>query len=190
MSSKLLVPVSPTLADALTGTRNMLVSTGRVSTDTRLKKLNDLDDYRTVVNQLESLTIHLFIALGTVSFINAEPKGARFDMSAGTHLAGTASASAAYLRDSASELLRQDKLNKYESANVNEALSQLTSLYSLTMAAIRHEVRKDVDLVSEKGPAALIAVASQVDVAARRTAPSAQYLDAEDTRKGQDVFGS
>ncbi|AMD42791.1 hypothetical protein SEA_XKCD426_50 [Streptomyces phage Xkcd426] len=166
--SKQITPVTDQLGRQMAATFSVTKAI-----DLSSRKLNDVDHYPEIVNQLEALTVATLSATSSQPLLNTRPAGARFDIGAGTELARTVTEAVSYLRDDASNLLRADSFSKYERKHVDIALGILRGLYGLLMHGIMRQAKLDLEAIqSTQGPNAFVIAAEQLADAARKVPPT------------------
>ena len=133
----------------------------------RTKKLNDRDTYPELAKQLEDLVVNLLSASSALSLIGVTPMGARFDFAPDTKLAAKANECVSYLRNDATNLLKDGgSFSPYESTHTDAALGRIKGLYGLLVGAIVSQAHQDITAVSRLSLPRLVAVAATVSEAA------------------------
>lgn len=163
MGTPMIVPVTTQLKDELAATGRVLAALDKEEAAQRRNAINDRDHFVQVVETLEPLVIATLAATSSVPLTAmAVQPGARFDMGAGTQLAHHVTATVAYLRDTATELLARGGFSQYAADNTAVALGLLKKLNGMLLAAIIKQAEADLDTVKGKGAVPLIAAAERL----------------------------
>lgn len=167
MGTPMIVTVTTQLKEELAATGRFLAtvdtSSGADQPKMDRKKLNDRDHFTAMVESLEPLVIATLAATSSVPLTAmATVPGARFDMGASTQLAHHVTATVAYLRDTATELLARGGFSQYNASHAVTALGMLKKLNGLLLAGIIKQAEADLETVKGKGAAPLIAAADRL----------------------------
>lgn len=164
MSAGIPIAVTPKLAAELAAASRNIA--GAEDMNNR-GKLSDSGSYATLVDQLEKLTVTVLGAVSTAPLTGPQLIGARFVLGAGTPLNTHVIECAAYLRDTAAELLLDSRqLERFKATNCCEVLDMLKRLNGMIMSAIVKQAQADLDAVRSRGINSLMPAAAALAKAA------------------------
>lgn len=166
------IPVTPKVAAELAAAARMIEGSEGLK---ERRKLTDQGSYCDLAHHLEALTVAVLGAVSAAPLTGPQKAGARFSLSADRTLNAQLIESAAYLRDTASELLAAGELDRWKSEHAEVALGLLKKLNGMVMSAVVKQAEADLAAVRSLGINALMPAAEALAKAAvRAPAPVAE----------------
>lgn len=157
----LVVPVTPDLAEELTGTAALLAEFEK---KTNRRSANNRDHYARVADHLKGLTAAMLVGVASTSLDTGAPDGARFSLHPKDSLNYEVHRSATYLRNTASELLASGRLDtdQYDDDHTREALAHLSKMFTLTVNAIVRAAEQDLAVIRDAGITGFLNIAGEL----------------------------
>lgn len=159
------IPVTPKVAAELAAAARMIEGSEGLK---ERRKLTDQGSYSDLAHHLEALTVAVLGAVSAAPMTGPQKAGARFSLNADRMLNGQLIESAAYLRDTARELLAAGELDRWKSEHAEVALGLLKKLNGLILSEIVRQAEADLEAVRSRGINALMPAAEALAKAAVR----------------------
>lgn len=157
--SRVTAAVNDELLKAMTATESTLA---KLDAGAEIKRLNDRDNYLTVVTQLDELARAVMSATAAAPLLGSQKLDARFRTDAGGSVRDALASATAYLVNEASGIVASDvrTLSNYENANVDKAYQLLSMLHRALVTSVRAMANLDLIDIGRNGVMATLAVAS------------------------------